>query len=166
MMRMNELKSYDIKFSGLKNGKHQFRFHINQDFFKQFDFDEFIDSNLDILIDLNKNDNLLEFNIHSSGTVNIPCDVSGEYYDQKIDGKIDFIVKFGDTYNDDREDLIIIPYNEFKFNIAQQIYESVVLNVPHKRIHPDILNGNKKVENASYIINYDDNEDFQKKENT
>ncbi len=156
MMRMNELKSYDIKFSGLKNGKHQYQFHIDQHFFNQFDFKEFNDSNLDILVDFNKSDNLLEFDIHSQGTVNVPCDISGENYDQEIDGTLNFLVKFGEAFNDDREDLIIIPYNAFAYNIAQQIYESVVLNVPSKRIHPDILSGKKKAENSKYIINYQD----------
>ena len=162
---MNELKLYEIKFTGLKNGKHQYRYHLKQDFFKQFDFDEFNDSDIDILIDFNKSPNLLEFNIRTSGTVNIPCDVSGENFDQEIEGKLDFIVKFGEEFNDDREDLIIIPYNAFSYNIAQQIYESVILNVPGKRIHPDILSGKKKFENAKFIINYQQDEEKDEEKN-
>jgi len=163
MMKMKELKSYDIKFSGLKNGKHQYQFHLNQNFFNQFDFKEFNDSNLDILVDFNKSDNLLEFDIQSKGTVNIPCDISGENYDQEIDGHLHFLVKFGEAFNDDREDLIIIPYNAFAYNIAQQIYESVVLNVPSKRIHPDILSGKKQTENTKYIINYQNEDNSENK---
>ena len=151
---MKALKLYDIKFSGLKNGQHQYRFDLDREFFKQFNYNEFADCKLDILVDFNKRDNLLEFNIHSSGTVNVPCDISGENYDQDIKGDLDFIVKFGASYNDDRDDLIIIPYNSHLINIAQQIYESVLLNLPVKRIHPDIASGKKQAENAKYIINY------------
>ncbi len=161
-MKMNNLKSFDIKFSGLKNGKHQYQFHLDNQFFNFFDFKEFKNSDLDILIHLNKSDSLLEFNIQSKGTVNIPCDICGEDYDQKIDGKLNFLVKFGEDFNDDRDDLIIIPYNSYYYNIAQQIYESVILNIPAKRIHPDILSGEKKVENAQYIINYQDEDQKQK----
>jgi len=155
-MKMNNLKSFDIKFNGLKNGMHQYRFHLDQNFFHQFDYDEFNTCNLDILVNFNKNDHLLEFGILSKGTVNIPCDISGDFYDQKIDAQLNFIVKFGADFNDDRDDLIIIPYNSYSYNIAQQIYESVVLNVPAKRIHPDILSGKKNNENARYILNYQD----------
>ena len=156
-MKMKALKSYDIKFTGLKNGKHRYKFHLDREFFEHFDNDDFESCDIDIVIELNKSDRFLEFNIHNSGTVNVPCDISGEMFDQKIEGDLDFIVKFGETYNDDREDLIYIPYHSHFFNIAQQIYESVVLSVPVKRIHPDIASGKKIAGNAKYIINYDDN---------
>ncbi len=156
MMKMKALKSYDIKFSGLKNGKHQYQFHLDQEFFKLFDNDEFDRCDIDIVIDLDKSDQLLEFSIYHKGTLEVPCDISGEMFDQEIKGNLNFIVKFSDTYNDDRDDLIFIPYHSHLFNIAQQIYESVVLSVPGKRIHPDIASGKKKAENAKYIINYDE----------
>ena len=152
---MKALKSYDIKFSGLKNGKHQYKFHLDHRFFELFDNDEFDQCDIDIVVDLNKSEQLLEFNIHNTGTVQVLCDVSGEEFDQKIEGDLDFIVKFGETFNDDRDDIIIIPFNAHLFNIAQQIYESVVLSMPAKRIHPDIVSGKKVAVNAKYIVNYD-----------
>jgi len=155
MMKMKVLKSYDIKFSGLKNGKHQYKFHLDRDFFESFDYDEFGRCNIDILVDFNKSDSLFEFNIYTSGTVELPCDVSGDPYDQNIEGELDFIVKFGPKFNDDRDDLIILPYQAHRFNIAQQIYESVILSLPSKRVHPDILSGKKANPNAKYMVNDD-----------
>jgi len=163
---MKALKSYDIKFSGLKNGKHQYRFHLDRSFFEKFNYDEFAACTFDILVDFDKSDNLLKFNIQTSGTVNVPCDISGEFFDQPVKGNLDFIVKFGESYNDDREDLIILPYNAYQINIAQQIYESVLLNVPVKRIHPDIVSGKKSAENARYIVNYQDETEEIKEEQT
>jgi len=154
-MKMNYLKLYDIKFTGLKNGNHTFTFHVSQEFFKQFNFEEFNDSDIDIVLELIKRDNLLEISIISEGFVNIPCDISGKNFDQPIKGNLSFIVKFGDEYNDDREDLMIIPYNSYKLNVAQQIYESVLLNVPAKRMHPDIISGKMHTEAEKYIVNYD-----------
>ena len=164
MMKMKALKSYDIKFSGLKNGKHQYQFHLDQEFFKLFDNDEFDQCDIDIVIDFNKSDQLLEFSIHNKGTVQVPCDISGEMFNQEIEGDLDFIVKFSDTYNDDRDDLILIPYNSHLFNIAQQIYESVILSIPSKRIHPDIISGQKVADNAKYIINYDNHQTSEEQE--
>jgi len=155
MMRMNKLKLYDIKFSGLKNGRHTYTFNIDNAFFEIFDFDEFNSSNLTIGIELIKNENLLEFSISTQGFANVPCDVTGENFDQQIEGTLEFIVKFGNQFNDDNESLITIPYNAHTFNIAQQIYESILLNVPSKRIHPDFASGKMKTENLNYIINYD-----------
>jgi uncharacterized metal-binding protein YceD (DUF177 family) len=155
-MKMKELKLYDIKFSGLKNGNHQLKFHLEPGFFRHFNYDEFEHYNLDILIDFTKTETLLEFNIHSSGTVQLNCDVSGEPYNQTIKGDIRFVIKFGESFNDDRDDLIILPYQSHTFNIAQQIYETVLSNIPQKRIHPDLLSGKMSTENTKYIINYQD----------
>ncbi len=154
-MKMNTLKSYDIKFSGLKNGTHLYNFHLDRRFFEHFDNDDFDQCDIDITVELNKSEQLLEFSIHNKGTIQIPCDISGELFDQKIEGELNFIIKFGNTFNDDSDDLILIPYNSHLFNIAQQIYESVILSIPAKRIHPDILSGKKIADNAKYIVNYD-----------
>jgi len=157
MMRMNKLKLYDIKFSGLKNGTHTYTFDIDNTFFEIFGFDEYNSSILAVNIGLIKNESMLEFSMHTQGSVNVPCDVSGEDFDQQVEGNMDFIVKFGNEFNDDNESLITIPYNAHTFNIAQQIYELILLNVPNKRVHPDIISGKMKTDNLNYIINYDDN---------
>ena len=154
MMKMKELKLYDIKFSGLKNGNHQLKFHLEPDFFHHFDYDEFDKHDLDILIDINKAETILEFSVEVNGSVRLNCDISGEPYNQKINGQINFIIKFGEAFNDDREDLIILPYQSHTYNIARQIYETVVLSIPQKRIHPYLVSGKMTTENTKYIINY------------
>ncbi len=155
---MKELRPYDIKFTGLKNGKHQFTYEIDKSFLDRFPYNEVDDCKVDVEVDMNKSDTMLEFSVKTKGTVNVPCDVSNEMYDQQIEGDFDFIVKFGNEYNDEREDLIIIPYGEHTYNVAQQIYENIVLNIPLKKVHPDILSGKIKTKNREYIINDDENE--------
>ncbi len=150
---MKALRPYDIKFTGLKNGKHQFKYKIDKSFLDHFSYNEVEDCKVDVEVDMNKSDTMLEFSIISKGTVNVPCDVSNEMYDQEIEGNFDFIVKFGNKFNDEREDLVIIPYGEHSYNVAQQIYENIVLNIPLKKVHPDILSGKRKVKNQEYIIN-------------
>jgi uncharacterized metal-binding protein YceD (DUF177 family) len=77
----------------------------------------------------------------ASGTVNVNCDISNEPYNQKIKGTFDLIVKFGDEYNDEYDDILIIPHEEYEINVAQYIYELIILSVPVKRIHPGVKDG-------------------------
>jgi uncharacterized metal-binding protein YceD (DUF177 family) len=42
---------------------------------------------------------------------------------------------FGDQFNNDNEELLILPFGEFEI-IAQYIYEMIVLSVPLRRVHP------------------------------
>jgi uncharacterized metal-binding protein YceD (DUF177 family) len=138
---MNNLKEYLIPFIGLKIGKHQFDYQVDNTFFARFDYDEFNDASIKVSVVLEKKSTMLTLEIKHKGTVNVPCDVSGEEFDLAIKGKLNLIVKFGDTYNDEHEELLILPHGEFQVNVAQYIYESIVLSVPLRRIHPGIKDG-------------------------
>ena len=138
---MNNLKEYLIPFIGLKIGKHQFDYQVDNTFFAHFDYDEFNEASIKVSVVLEKKSTMLTLEIKHKGTVNVPCDVSGEEFDLAIKGKLNLIVKFGDTYNDEHEELLILPHGEFQVNVAQYIYESIVLSVPLRRIHPGIKDG-------------------------
>ncbi len=83
----------------------------------------------------------MEFTLIYEGIVNVACDVTNEPYDQPISGDYRFVVNFGDEYNDDNEELLIIPHGSYEVNIQQFIYESIVLAVPLRRVHPGIEDG-------------------------
>ena len=129
---MNNLKEYLIPFVGLKIGKHQFDYQIDNTFFKNFDYDEFNDVSVKVDIVLEKKSTMLELDFKHKGTVNVPCDVSGEEFDLPIKGKLKLLVKFGDAFNDENEELLILPHGEFQVNVAQYIYESIITNLNKK----------------------------------
>src|SRR5690606_6420617 len=64
--------------------------------------------------------------------------VTGENFDLPIQGELKLLVKFGEEFNNENEELLILPHGEYQFNIAQYIYEMIVLSVPQKRVHPTI----------------------------
>jgi uncharacterized metal-binding protein YceD (DUF177 family) len=138
---MREMKAYTIPFIGLKIGEHHFDFDITNTFFEHFEYKEFNAAaiNLDVLLD--KKTTLLEFTLAYKGTVHVNCDVTNELYEQPIEGTYHFIVKFGDEYNDEDEDLLILPHGSYEVNIQQYIYESIILSMPSRRIHPGVQDG-------------------------
>jgi len=81
---------------------------------------------------------MLELQLSHKGTINVPCDVTNEDFDLPIEGNLNLLVKFGEEFNNDNDDLLILPFAEFQFNVMQYIYEMIALSVPYKRIHPDI----------------------------
>ena len=135
---MKPLKAYDIQFVGLKLGKHIYDYEINQTFFEYFEFDEFNTINVNLNIHLEKKTTLLELNFFGNGSVNINCDVSNEPYDQPINFNFNLVVKFGQEYNNENDSILIIPHGSYEINIAQYIYELIVLSIPQKRIHPGV----------------------------
>lgn len=138
---MKDLKEFEISFSGLKDGLHQFEYVIERAFFDFFDYEEFYNSNVKVVLSFLKQPTMFDLNFKCSGWVEVHCDVTGELFHQPIDADLNLIVKFGTEYNNDNEALLIIPYSEFKMNVAQYIYEEIILGVPIKRIHPGIADG-------------------------
>jgi len=138
---MKPLKEFIIPFVGLKLGEHCFEYKINIKFFEYFEFNEFNDTNVNIDVVLNKKATLLELHFKVSGSVNIFCDLTNEPFDQEIENSFDLVVKFGDDFNNENEEILIIPHGEYEINIAQYIYELIVLSMPSRRIHPGIEDG-------------------------
>lgn len=143
---MKELKAYTIPFVGLKLGAHQFDYQIDNAFFEHFEYDEFHQADVKVDLELEKKSTLLDLHFQFEGTVNINCDLTNEPYDQPISGNFDLVVKFGQEYNDEEEDLLILPHGSYEVEIAQYIYESLVLAVPAKRVHPGVADGTLKSE--------------------
>ncbi|UWX60292.1 DUF177 domain-containing protein [Chryseobacterium oranimense] len=136
---MDKLRNYDVSFSGLKNGKHVFKFEIDKTFFQLFDTEqEFTNPKITADVFLEKHTTFLEFEIKVHGTVTLVCDITNDEFDYPIENEIKILVNFGEEYDDSNEDVITIPASDHAFNVAQLIYENVQLSIPMKKISPNV----------------------------
>lgn len=140
-VQMKLSNDFVLSFFGLKEGLHKYEYKIDKQFFESFSFDEFYEADLKVSLDLIKKPTLLELHYESSGMVVVPCDISNEPFDLPIKGELDLVVKFGEEYNDDNEEVLILPHGEHELNVAQYIYEMIVLSIPSKKVHPGIEDG-------------------------
>ncbi len=152
---MKQLKEYTIPFVGLKQGLHRFEYQIDNTFFEHFEYDEFNSSVVNVDLEFTKKSTLLELHFKTTGTINVNCDLTNEPFDLPIENELFLVVKFGDEYSEENEELLIIPHGEYEVNVQQYIYESIVLAVPSKRVHPGVEDGSlqsdmlKKLEELS-----------------
>jgi len=138
---MKKLNEFLIPFIGLKLGKHQFEFQIDKAFFESFDYKEFENSAIKVNVVLEKKSTMLELNFKHKGTVNVPCDLTNEMFDLPVKGTFRLVVQFGDSFNNDNDELLILPHGEHQIDISQYIYEMIALSVPLKRVHPGVKDG-------------------------
>ena len=160
---MKELREFTIQFEGLKIGKHQFDYSIDNKFFETFNYDEFKSSEIAVELEFEKKSTLFELLFNIKGSVEVPCDLSNEYYNQEIKSSIPLVVKFGEEYNDESEELLILPHEAYQFNIAQYIYEAVILAVPNKRIHPKVMDGTLESETLKKLQEHTINRETEEK---
>lgn len=152
-------KDFLIPFAGLKDEKHQFEFHIDKSFFDLFEYEDYNGVNVKVDLLFNKKSTMLELTFNHNGTVNVPCDVTNEDFDLEIEGNLNLIVKFGEDFNNDNEELLIIPHGEYQLNVAQYIYEMIILSVPYKRVHPDIAEETLDLDELDFL-DFDDDIDI------
>ena len=146
VVEMEKTKEFLIPFIGLKLGKHQFEYQINKKFFEDFSYDEFESCDIKVNVVLEKKSTMLELQFKHKGTIHVPCDLTSEMFDLPIKGKIKLIVQFGEAFNDDNEELLILPHGEHQVDISQYIYEMIALSIPLKRIHPGVKDGTLKTD--------------------
>ena len=141
MEKKFQITDYDIVFSGLKEGEYNYFFEINDAFLKNFSFNEL--NNVDIQVNsiFVKKNSLMELSLNGKGSYILTCDISNEEFFYKVDSKLNYIIKFGENYNDDNDQFVIIPHNSYKFNVAKTIYEMIVLSIPQKKLHPGVIDG-------------------------
>ncbi len=139
---MNELNEYKIPFKGLKDGVHDYVFHVTKTFFEKLGFAEVYDSEIDVKLKLDKSSTLLDLHLELKGNILLTCDLCLDEFDYDFESNNRIIVKFGEETEDIDDNLIFISPAEHHLDISVIIYEEIVLNLPVRRVHPDDENGN------------------------
>ena len=140
-VQMKKSNDFVLSFFGLKEGKHIFEYKIDKQFFEFFGFDEFLIADFKVTLEFIKKSTLLELYFSSQGKATVACDVTNEPFELPIEGALSLVVKFGEEFNNDNEEVLILPHGEHQLELSQYIYEMIVLAVPQKKLHPGIEDG-------------------------
>ncbi len=140
-MSMKTFKEYLIPFVGLKQGIHQFEYQVDNKFLSLFNFEEYNSADVKVALEFNKKSTFFELRFKAEGSVNVDCDVTTEPFNLLISNELFIVIKFGNEFNNENEEIIIIPHGSYEINVSQYIYECIVLGVPSKRVHPGVEDG-------------------------
>ena len=116
----------DLLSSGL--GGKTFEYEISDDFFAQID-GLIQRGSIHTTVACLSAGSIIKFQIHSVGTVIVPCDRCLSDLELRIETTDELNVKLGDEYVDDGE-CVIVPETEGYLDLAQFIYEFIVLSMP------------------------------------
>jgi uncharacterized metal-binding protein YceD (DUF177 family) len=139
---MNYLSIYNIAFLGLKEGVHQFEFDIDDRFFEKFENSEVQKGLLKAEVTLIKQSTLMILEMTVKGKVELMCDRCLDNYLQEIENDNKLYVKFGREEQEMSDDVIVVSPENNNINIAQNLYELIILGLPIKHVHSDDENGN------------------------
>lgn len=135
---MKFLRTFDIEVIKFLEGVHEIDFEIGKEFFQHFEDNELLDEGiLTVRVIMNKGANLIEMDFLISGEVKLTCDRSLEEYFEHLEIRDKILFKYGEVEEEINEEVYMITRDTASINVAQFIYEFILLGLPAKKIHPD-----------------------------
>lgn len=132
---MKPLKQFAIPFTGLKIGKHQFEFEIDNSFFDAFEYSLVKKGNLKVAVELDKQETMLILQFHIFGTIELDCDKCLQEFNAPIDVVERQIVKFAeDNLESDDLEIIMLNKKESEIDVSSMIYEFITVSVPYIKV--------------------------------
>ncbi|MCC8170720.1 MAG: DUF177 domain-containing protein, partial [Parabacteroides sp.] len=126
---------YQIDLKNLSPGVHQMEFLLENKFFIDIDGEEVQKGKVKVDLTIKRTAVAFEMNFVLNGVVLVPCDRCLDDVEVPVSTQNKLIVKFGEDYAKESDEVVVIPEDEGEINIAWFIYEFVALAVPMKHVH-------------------------------
>lgn len=120
----------------MPQGIQTFEFHLDKKFFENMENPDIHDADLDVTLTVDHKADLYNMLFTITGTITLICDRCLDDLIQPVDTTYEIAVKYGDDYNDENDDLLIIPHSDNTLNVAYIIHDTVALTIPIKHVHP------------------------------
>jgi uncharacterized metal-binding protein YceD (DUF177 family) len=108
---------------------------LDDRFFAAFEGSEIHGGKVKVDLGLEKSSAGLQLDFVMEGSVRVECDRCAEECEVPVEWEGGFRVRYGDEKIDFDGELMWLGHGEGEFNVAQYIYESVLLALPLKRTH-------------------------------
>ncbi|MBP6334425.1 MAG: DUF177 domain-containing protein, partial [Bacteroidia bacterium] len=120
-------------------GEHEFEYHVDDSFFKKFEHSPVQHGDVEVLVVVEKKENMLKFDFTMGGELIVSCDRCLEDLELELESYNELIVKFGEVKAEQEvaEDVVILPSKERELDISRFIYEYITLLIPMRNVHED-----------------------------
>lgn len=120
----------------MSHGTHAFEYHLGKTFFTNMESEDIHDADLNVVLTVEYKGDIYSLDFAVEGVVTLICDRCLDDLEYPIDTTYHINVKYGEDYNDDSDDLLVIPESDNYLNVAYMIYDTVALTIPIKHVHP------------------------------
>lgn len=133
---MGKFTEYKLPLKSLAKGRHEFTFRLGKKFFDDMESADVRDADIEVIVTVDYNGDVYDLNFDVKGEVTVLCDRCLDEMPWPIEAGYHIMVKYGDSYRDDSDELLEIPDNVNDLNVAYMIYDTVSLAIPIKHVHP------------------------------
>lgn len=132
---MGKYSQYKVELASLPDGHFEQDFDCSTEFFRNMEVPEVISADVKAHLDLEKKNEAYDCTFHCKGMLQIPCDRCLDPMDHEVDTLYHITVRYGDDYNDESDDLLIIPQSSRVLNVAYMLKDTILLTIPLRHVH-------------------------------
>jgi len=117
-VQLNSEGQYEVMFTGLKPGEHLFDFEFDHLFFENSGSEDILDGRVAARVLMVKEERMMDFHFAIEGKVSVRCDRCNEPVEIPVSGEERLIVKLGDRYMEESEEVQVVPETAGKIDLA------------------------------------------------
>ncbi len=117
-------------------GEQTFEYSLGKQFFANMESADIHDADLHVTLTVSHKQDIHHLQFDIEGTITLICDRCLDDLIYPVDTTYSITVKYGDDYNDESDELLVIPESDNYLNVAYLIYDTVALTIPIKHVHP------------------------------
>ncbi|MFN8430014.1 MAG: DUF177 domain-containing protein [Spirosomataceae bacterium] len=131
-----EFSAFDINIHGLETKTYEYDFEGDDSFFSVFEQEIIEGGSFKAKVILDKTSTLIRLNFEIYARLKLLCDRSLETFEEDFKINEMHIFKFGHNTEEISDEMDVIPFGTPKINVAELIFDYVLLQVPIKKLHP------------------------------
>lgn len=134
-MAVGKFTEYKLQLKSMAEGSERFDYHLDKTFFEKMENGEVRDANLEVALSVENRGGVYTLDFAISGEITVLCDRCLDEMALPIKTNYHIIVKYGEEYNDESDELLEIPESDNYLNVAYMINDTVTLAIPIKHVH-------------------------------
>ncbi len=132
---VGKFSEFKLPLKGMPIGVQDFEYHLGKQFFVNMESADIRDADLDVKLTVTHKTDYYDLAFAIDGEIVLMCDRCLDDLQFPVDVTYHIVVKYGEDYCDDSDELLIIPESDNHLNVAYMIYDTVSLAIPIKHVH-------------------------------
>ncbi|MFT5725350.1 MAG: hypothetical protein ACI9JN_002475 [Bacteroidia bacterium] len=133
-------KDFTVVFGALKEGFHDFKYQLNDDFFALIEQDLIHKGEISVLLNLERSERYMTCDFTLTGWAMKTCDVCLSDLKYPVKSVQSLHIKITDKAIEDEPDLISLASNAYELDLTNHLFDYIVLSLPMKLECKDSLN--------------------------
>lgn len=133
---MGKFTDYKLMLKSLPEGNHVFEYRLTKQFFSDMENTDVRNADILVTLTVDHRSDAYQLHFRLEGMMTVACDRCLDDMELPIDAAYDLTVKYGEEYNDDSDTMLIIPEADNYLNVAYMVYDTAVLAIPPRHVHP------------------------------